>query len=181
MNEEQARRQVRKERAFYAGLASYVVVCSMLAVINLLTSPEYFWAVWPILGWGVGVVSQGLSTFGIPGRKKDWEERRVRELMGEEGSAQRLRTLVDEAVERRERPRRGTTPTDPESARLRERIEHLEAIVTSRDWDLLEHPAGSPAAAHTAPPTPALEIPEGDAPADETAEARAARLAGRVR
>jgi hypothetical protein len=59
--------------------------------------------------------------------------------------------------------------------RLQRRIEHLEAIVTSRDWDLLDAPARTPAA-----PAPRLALEE-EPPAEESPEARAARLARRLR
>ncbi len=49
--------------AFFRHLGSYVIIISMLAVINLLTSPDYWWFVWPALGWGVGLAFHLLGTF----------------------------------------------------------------------------------------------------------------------
>jgi len=186
MNEEQARRQIRKERKFYSHLGTYVVVCSALSVMSMLTS-EYFWAIWPILGWGIGLASHALSVFGVPGRRKDWEEQRMRQLTGAEGTANRLRTLVDEAVEARTPVRRGGRAETAEEARLRQRVEHLEAIVTSHDWDAVA--TAPPATAAPVPatpvppapaPRPAVELPD-DHAEEETPEARAARLARRIR
>lgn len=31
--------------------------------LNLMTSGN-FWAIWPIMGWGIGVAMQGLSLYG---------------------------------------------------------------------------------------------------------------------
>lgn len=171
MTEEQARRRAKKEREFYGHLATYLVVNAALVAMNVVTGGA-FWAIWPLLGWGIGLGSHAVSLFGLPGRAGDWEERRVRVLLGEEGSATRLRTLVDEAVSRRAVPAREQAG---EVERLRQRVEHLEAIVTSRDWDLLENPA---------PPGPMraerrVDLP--DEPADETPEAHAERLSRRVR
>ena len=36
---------------------TYVAVCSMLVVIWALTGAGHFWPIWPILGWGIGVVA----------------------------------------------------------------------------------------------------------------------------
>ena len=83
-----ARKHVRQLRKFYEHLLSYVTVNALLAVLNYLTSPGHWWVIWVILGWGIGLVSHGLSVFaygGVFGR--DWEERKIRELMGKRRGA----------------------------------------------------------------------------------------------
>lgn len=96
----------------------------MLVAINLLTSPGVFWAIWPILGWGVKVVAHAAAVFGLPGYAdcKDRVHRRY------------VRRHADRpAVEPGER----AEETAQETQQLRGRVENLEAIVTSADWDLL--------------------------------------------
>ncbi len=44
-----------KWRGFFAHLGPYLIIITMLAIINLLTSPDTIWFVWPALGWGVGI------------------------------------------------------------------------------------------------------------------------------
>ena len=61
---EVAHRGVDGTRAFYAHLVVYVAVITALAVINLWRSPEYLWFVWPLAGWGIGVLYHAASTFG---------------------------------------------------------------------------------------------------------------------
>ncbi|WP_412061493.1 2TM domain-containing protein [Rubrivirga sp. IMCC45206] len=128
LSESDARKQARKERAFYGNLASFVLVMSFLTAINLLTSPDSLWVVWPFLGWGIGIGSQAISTFGHV-RRADWIERRAAELMGETTSDERIRTLLDEELDARVLP--AGAPQD--LGRLQRRIEHLEAIVTATD------------------------------------------------
>ena len=41
-----------------------VLVCLGLIAIWALTGMGYFWPVWPILGWGIGVVSHRRSSRG---------------------------------------------------------------------------------------------------------------------
>ena len=43
---------------------AYVLVCLGLIAIWALTGMGYFWPVWPILGWGIGVVSHRRSSRG---------------------------------------------------------------------------------------------------------------------
>ncbi len=172
LTEEQARKRVEEERAFYGNLAAYLVVNTFLVALNVAAG-GYFWAVWPLLGWGVGLGTHAIGTFGLPGRGRGWAERRVRELTGEAASPERLRALVDHALDERHLP---ASREAASSEGLQRRIEHLEAIVTSRDWDLLD--AGQQAAAPPPAARRPLDAPEED---EETPEARAARLARRVR
>lgn len=77
---QEAKKQVEEIKGFYFHLVSYIVVNAALVVINLLTSPEYLWFIWPILGWGVGLVIHAFSVFsGLWG--KAWEERKIKEIM----------------------------------------------------------------------------------------------------
>ncbi|OBW42880.1 hypothetical protein AB670_00729 [Chryseobacterium sp. MOF25P] len=76
-----AAKRVKDLKGFYGNLTSYCLIIPFLLVINLLTSPDYLWFYWPMLGWGFGVVLHAIGTFGIG---RDWEERKIRELMDEE-------------------------------------------------------------------------------------------------
>lgn len=44
-------------------LAAYLAVNAVLIWINLDTSPEYFWAKWPLVGWAVALLFHGYSVF----------------------------------------------------------------------------------------------------------------------
>lgn len=84
--ERAARCQVRRIRGFYSHLAAFVLVNAGLATINLLGSPGHLWFQWPLLGWGIGLLMHAFDTFGrqrFLGR--EWEERKVRELMAGKG------------------------------------------------------------------------------------------------
>lgn len=74
---------VRKVKAFYVNLTTYVVVISGLAAINLISFPQYLWFIWPALGWGLGIASQALAVFGaVPFLNGDWERRQVEKYLG---------------------------------------------------------------------------------------------------
>ncbi|MBG9992032.1 MULTISPECIES: 2TM domain-containing protein [unclassified Pseudoalteromonas] len=42
-------------------IKGYLLILTLLSVINLLTSPSYIWVVWPAIGMGIGLVVSTLS------------------------------------------------------------------------------------------------------------------------
>ena len=43
----------------------YVLVNLGLTALNLLTSPGHIWFLWPMVGWGIGLMAHGLSVYGV--------------------------------------------------------------------------------------------------------------------
>lgn len=78
---EKAAKRVEELKGFYGNLISYCIFIPFLIFINLKTSPNYHWFYWPMLGWGIGVISHAIKTFGI---SNDWEERQIRKYMQKE-------------------------------------------------------------------------------------------------
>ena len=75
--------QVREIKGFYSHLITYVLVIAMLFVINFLTDPSYIWAWWPAMGWGIGIVSHGLSAFEVFNYfGAEWEKRQIEKRLG---------------------------------------------------------------------------------------------------
>ena len=75
--------QVRKLKGFYFHLAQYVLVISLLTVINALTMPKYWWVQWVIMGWGAVVFFHWLQIsdrFNPLGSK--WEKEQVEKRLG---------------------------------------------------------------------------------------------------
>lgn len=74
---ELARRQVLRLRQFYVHLVVYVLVNALLIILSLSNGGR--WSIWPLLGWGIGLVAHGVSVFvsgGLLG--PGWEEREIR-------------------------------------------------------------------------------------------------------
>ena len=66
-----ARRTGLAETAYREHLRSYVAVMALLVVIWALTGMGYFWPIWPMLGWGIGVFShRGSLRFTRPRRAR---------------------------------------------------------------------------------------------------------------
>lgn len=70
----------RRARALWwvTGLAPWAVMAVVFVVIWALTGAGYFWPVWPILGWGMGVASTGVLAYTAP--QRFIERRRARGL-----------------------------------------------------------------------------------------------------
>lgn len=83
----EAKKSVENIKGFYGNLISYIVVNLFLLIINLVYSPEHLWFYWPLLWWGLGVVIHGLKVFNaFPVFAKDWQEKKIKELMDKEKS-----------------------------------------------------------------------------------------------
>jgi sensor histidine kinase YesM len=78
---ERAAKRVNEIKGFYGNLISYCLVIPFLIFVNLYTAPQYQWFWWPMLGWGIGLASHGISVFGI---SKNWEERQIQKILGKE-------------------------------------------------------------------------------------------------
>ena len=71
-----AKRHVERKLSFFIHLAVYLVVNSGLMLFNLTVVPAKLWAVWPLLGWGIGLLFHGLATFlSAPGA--NWKQRMI--------------------------------------------------------------------------------------------------------
>ncbi len=74
---------VKDIKGFYSHLIKYACVMTLLVIINLVTSPNYIWVIWPALGWGVGVISHGLSVFEVFSFfSPQWEKKQIEKRLG---------------------------------------------------------------------------------------------------
>jgi hypothetical protein len=76
-------------------LRAYIAVNAMLVAIWALTGGGYFWPIWPILGWGVGVLADA-GRLGRPCRRRSFNPG---------SSTARLRSSAVAAPGSAERPR----------------------------------------------------------------------------
>ena len=73
-----AEKRVDSKLRFYNDLKVFVVVNLCLAVINAVFTPEFWWVLFPIFFWGIGVLVNFLKAFvfvdNIDYREKKIEE-----------------------------------------------------------------------------------------------------------
>ncbi len=90
MRIEQVRRQVNEEAKFYRHAVTYVAVISALWMLNFYqvyesnwsTKRWAFWAVWPTIGWGIGLLSHAAGTFVKQGWfGQQWQEEKINQRL----------------------------------------------------------------------------------------------------
>ncbi|MDC6389418.1 2TM domain-containing protein [Maribacter sp. PR1] len=81
-----AKERVECIKKFYTSLLSYVIFIAFLAGLNYwIDEWNYPWFLWAAFGWGIGLIFQAVKAFGFnPILGKDWETRKINELMKEE-------------------------------------------------------------------------------------------------
>jgi hypothetical protein len=71
MNEQERREaaitRLKARRDFWNHALVYVLVNGLLVAVWAITnSGGYFWPIWPLLGWGIGLAMHALDTFRKP-------------------------------------------------------------------------------------------------------------------
>jgi uncharacterized membrane protein len=79
---EQAIRLVNKKRDFRTHVVAYVLVNAMLVAIWAITGADFFWPVFPILGWGIAVAFNAWDVYGRKPLTEEEIEREMRRLRG---------------------------------------------------------------------------------------------------
>ena len=82
----QAKERVKELREFYNHLFTFLLINILIAAINYYSNQwAYPWFLWVTGGWGIGIAFDALKTFRLnPFFNKEWEERKIREYMGDE-------------------------------------------------------------------------------------------------
>jgi hypothetical protein len=79
---EQAILQLKKKRDFRTHIFIYVMVNAMLVVIWAVTGAGFFWPVFPIIGWGIGVAANGWDVYARKPISEDEIRRETDRLRG---------------------------------------------------------------------------------------------------
>ena len=84
------RRRVHRLAEFYRHVVVYVIVNTCLWGLNFwmlsgsLAQTKWYsyWAIWPTFGWGIGLISHGLSVLPFWSFfSQEWEDKKVKALM----------------------------------------------------------------------------------------------------
>jgi len=60
---EAAVKRIKNKRDFWGHVATYVIVNLALVAIWAMSGGGYFWPMWSIFGWGIGLAFHAWSTF----------------------------------------------------------------------------------------------------------------------
>jgi len=101
MTEHQAREYVRKLRRFYTDAFIYGIVNIGLILIWAISGGGYFWPIWVIIGWGIGL---GIHAFSLgiipqanafmPFMSPEWENKEIQRLMKTEHKGHEKKTVA---------------------------------------------------------------------------------------
>ncbi|MFC4633284.1 histidine kinase [Dokdonia ponticola] len=79
-----AKEKVEKLKGFYIHFTIYLIMVPVFIFLNV-RSGSFPWAIFPIGGWGWGVIGHAADTFGWnPIFNKSWENRKIEELMNDD-------------------------------------------------------------------------------------------------
>ncbi|HSR46169.1 MAG TPA: 2TM domain-containing protein [Acidimicrobiia bacterium] len=60
---EAALKRLKDKRDFKNHAATYLIVNALLVVIWAVSGQGYFWPIWPILGWGIGLALNAWTAY----------------------------------------------------------------------------------------------------------------------
>lgn len=75
-----SRKTVNAKLGWYLHLTTYVILNSLLITINYITSPQYLWFLWIVLGWGVGLCFHAVILFMFYGPSSIKEQMLKKEM-----------------------------------------------------------------------------------------------------
>ena len=79
-----AKKKVDNLKGFYIHFVIYCLMVPVFAYLNYISTP-FPWSLFPILGWGWGIIGHAAEAFGWnPIFNKKWEARKIKELMDDE-------------------------------------------------------------------------------------------------
>jgi len=117
--------RARERAKWYRHLFIYLAVNAFLLFVNLKTSPDELWFVWPLAGWGLGVVLQARRVFFMSDEEAQDAASRI------ERKRQRRSERMDRKEARRGRRHGRIGPVD--DVKLRTRIdERVDAVLAER-------------------------------------------------
>jgi hypothetical protein len=65
---EEAKKRVKERREFYTHLTTYLIINAALFIIWMATGAGYPWFLFPLGGWGIGLIFHFFNTFVFTNR-----------------------------------------------------------------------------------------------------------------
>ena len=81
LKKERAEQQLLHEKIFYQKLIQAIVICSLLFIINRITSPQVSWFIWAIIIEACLLTVRGIKTFILNDLFIKWQQGRLNHLL----------------------------------------------------------------------------------------------------
>lgn len=121
-------------KRFYIHSGAFITFNALFALINAIEGPNGPLFMLPLMTWAPFLVTHYNRVFGSKGKvSKAWEERMIYELMNGEEMPEEQTLILQEAIKQRL-----ALGGDDAAEKLQKRIQNLEAIITSQQWENLE-------------------------------------------
>jgi len=80
----QIRAQVKRQASFYRQAMTFGSIIVFLFIINMWTSADYWWFLWPAMGFALILGMRAIRIFGKGPNMEEWEKRKFDELKARE-------------------------------------------------------------------------------------------------
>ncbi len=71
-----ARKRVEEKKGFFIHLTIYIIVNVILVIIWATTGARFPWFIFPLGGWGIGIIFHFLGTF-VFSKETNWERKEI--------------------------------------------------------------------------------------------------------
>ncbi len=123
MTEQQVREHVRKLSRFYTDALIYAIVNLGLILIWAISGGGYFWPIWVIIGWGIGLGVHAFSLGLIP------QMNAMVPFMTAEWEDQEVRRILNTGPRAKEKTSKTHAPTQRLAEKISKEISHIEEEV----------------------------------------------------
>lgn len=81
-----AKKRVEDIKGFYVHFTVFALCMPVIIITNLMFVPGFYYFWFALFGWGIGIFFHWLGVFGFTsiGLGKDWEQRKIKELMNDQ-------------------------------------------------------------------------------------------------
>jgi hypothetical protein len=73
-------KRVQEKKGFFIHLTIYIVINLLLVIIWFVTGSPFPWFIFPLAGWGIGLIFHALDVF-VFSTHTDWEKRQIEKEM----------------------------------------------------------------------------------------------------
>jgi len=75
-----AKEQMEEITALYVHIGAFVVGMVVMLIVDIMDGGDW-WVIWPLLGWGAGILGHAWAVYGrIPRVIQNWQLRKIKTL-----------------------------------------------------------------------------------------------------
>ncbi|MEM0995331.1 MAG: 2TM domain-containing protein [Bacteroidota bacterium] len=75
-----ARKRVKDKKKFHRNLATYIIFSLFFFFLNIFSGSNHLWFIYPVLGWGIGIVMEYYKVYVDPKLEDQAVEKELQRL-----------------------------------------------------------------------------------------------------